>query len=442
MTEHLSNHPVFTSLDVSRHEAQLQLVQNFYDGVDKAKLSLVQYTRESDDSFAKRQSMASLSNYVKRAVDSITNIIYRKPIDTSEIESSILSPFIDTIDYQNNLTNFAKQLTSNAIKDGFTLLLVEKEVYDETVMTKADEAMRRPYFVNIQRKDIRNWKKDAQGNYEMITYDESYISEQNQYSQVVAIQQRTYFNNGTVEVWRSSKNKSVYLFETYQTGLNYIPMVRIGNSDIPPIYDLAKINANHLNLTSERRNYARVAAAPIPLMFMPDNNDGKVVTVGVNDGVTFSAPRTDAGMEWLELKGTNDQILEKMIKEDEIVMRSYLAELISDNTEKTATEVGLANTDNEAKLGHYAEITETGINKAFVYMAEYQGVQIFDAKIYINRDFYDKKLTPQEVDSYKAMYAEGIISYEMLIDLLINGEVIEPMDDTAKELEKARLSNQ
>jgi hypothetical protein len=437
--EKLLNNPVYTSDLVTRHEAQLQLVNDFFDGVDTANNHLKAYEVESKESFQTRLELSALNNYVKRAVDSTTNIIYRKPIDMSELEGSVFAPYLDKIDFENNLTYFARQITTNAMRDGFTLLLVEKAPYDENVQSKADTDKARPYFVNIERNRVRNWKVNARGDYEMITYDESYIAEQNEYSQVVAIQQRTYFSDGRVEIWRSHKGKEPELIDTIKTGFNYIPIIKVGNGDIPPLYDLAKINKRHMNQDSSAHNYVRACGSPFTQAFMLSSDGGKLI-VGAMNGIGFSAPKNEAGIEWVELSGKNFEIIETVIKRDEVTMRSYLAELISDNTEKTATEVGIANTDNESKLGYYAEITEDAINKAFIFMADYQDIPNFEAKVYLNKDFFDKTLTDAQVREYKGLFVDGVISWEKLMELLINGEVLEPMDEEALQIEKARVS--
>ena len=431
-------HPVYTSLEVQSYQSQLEMVNDFYLGIDEAAEYLIQYTREDTDTFKKRLRMATLDNYVRRAVVSIRDIIFRKPINTSAVETTSFGDYLNKIDLQNNLTDFAKQLTINAAKDGFTFLLVEKEPYED-VATQADALTKRPYFVNITRDRVRNWLVDEFGTFEMITIDESYVESAGLYSRKIAIQQRVYFNDGRVEIWRT-KGKKYFKHQEIQTGLDFIPIVKIGRDDLPPFYDLAKLNANHMNLISEQRNYARIAAAPIPVMYMPDNNEGKVVTVGVSDGISFSGPKRDAGFEWMELKGTNNTVLNELIDRDEANMRTYLSELLSTDTVKTAKEVGVLNTGNESRLGHYAEIVESGLNEGFRLMAIYQGDTSYDAQIGINRDYFDKRLTDAEVTAYKAMYAENVISWETLMQLLIDGEILPPMTEEEIATEKARLS--
>ena len=426
--------PIFTSEEVLAHYAQVALVNDFYNGIDTANKHLKRYEVESTESYNTRIELSALNNYTKRAVNSIRDMITRKPIDDSELQSSVLSPFIETIDFSDNLVSFVNQLIINAAKDGFTFILVDKSPYDETIETKADESGLRPYLVNITRSQVKNWKLNANGTYKVFTFDEFYTVE-NRYSSISKVQQRVYLEDGTIEIWRGKK-----LYETIENGLGYIPIIKIGIDDIPPFYDLAKINKRHFNQDSSGANYVRACGSPFTQAFMMSNQSG-AIKVGAMNGISFNESKSDAGIEWVELSGKNFEIIETVIKRDEETMRMYLAEIISNDTQKTATEVGMMNAGNESKLSYYAEIVEAGINKALTYMADYQGVANFDAKIYISRDFYNKTLTDAQIREYKGLFVDGVISWEKLTQLLIDGEVLSAMSDNEMITEKARLSD-
>ncbi len=426
--------PIFTSEEVLAHSAQITLVNDFYNGIDTANKHLKRYEVESTESYNTRLELSALNNYTKRAVNSIRDMITRKPIDYSEITSSILSEYVESIDYSNNLTFFANQIITNTAKDGFTYVLVDKSAYDETIQTKADEAKVRPYLVNITRAQVRNYKLNVDGTFKMITIDEYYTVE-DRYSSTSKIQQRVFFEDGTVEIWRNEK-----LSETLQSGLNFIPIVKIGSDEIPPFYDLAKINKRHFNQDSSGANYVRACGSPFTQAFMMSNQSG-AIKVGAMNGISFNESKSDAGIEWVELSGKNFEIIETVIKRDEETMRMYLAEIISNDTQKTATEVGMMNAGNESKLSYYAEIVEAGINKALEYMAIFQGVDNFDAKVYLSRDFYNKTLTDAQIREYKGLFVDGVISWEKLTQLLIDGEVLSAMSDDEMITEKARLSD-
>ena len=426
----MKNNPNFISNEVAIHQSQLKLINSLYDGFDTAKDYIIQYTKESDKAFATRKELSRFSNYIRDAVTTTSNMVLRKPTDFSEILSSPLGVFLDTIDLKNKTDIFLSNLINNIAKDGYTYLLVEKQDYND-VVNGADETSKRPYLVNIQRSIVRNFKQNLDGSFRQFTFDEPYTIDEG-YEEVTKVQQRCYLEDGTVEIWRDDK-----LFQQVQNGLRYIPVIKIGIEDISRFYDLAVINRNHLNLKSEQRYYARICASPIPTTNML-NKDGDI-TIGVTDGINFDSPTSEASFQWVELSGKSNEILENLILKDEDDMKKFILSLTDGSNERTAKEVSLLNINNESTLNFYAGIVEDGLNKAFEIMAEYQGIKGFKAKCKVNRDFIDNRLTPEEISQYKDLYINGVISHDIFLNLLINGEILPFMDDSEIETMKVNL---
>lgn len=427
------NNPNFDSQEVLDYRHQLELTNSFYNGFDASTNYIIPFFNEDKDSFATRLKLARLTNYVRDAVETVKNMVLRKPTKYDELIDSALSQFLETIDMKNNIDTFSKEVLMNLAKDGYTYILVEKESY-ENVVSGADEINKRPYFINIKRGDVRNFKVNDDGSFRQFTYNESYTIEDG-YTEKLLVQQRCYLADGTVEIWRDGA-----LFSTMQNGLGFIPIIKLGNDDISRFYDLAVINRNHLNLKSEQRNYARIASAPIPITYLLNSED-TVKTIGVSNGINFDSTKSESGFEWVELGGSNNSILESLIAKDENDMQKYLVSLVSNDIQRTAKEVSLLNANNEATLNHYATILEDGLNKAFYIMALYQGINNFEAKLYINKDFIDNKLDATELNSYKEMYINNIIDWDTYINILITGEVLEPMSDADIAKMKTNLVN-
>lgn len=424
------NNPNFDSQEVLTFRPQLMLVNDFYNGFDTSLNHIIAYTKENNKNFEARKRLASLFNYTKEAITTVRNMIFRKPSDLTFLENSIFKDIIKTIDFNQNLESFMQNLVVNVARDGYSFIVVEKQDYSD-VYSGADETNKRPYLINVPRLNVKNFKVNQNGQFTVFTYNETYAID-DKYSQEVKVQQRCYLEDGTVELWRDNA-----LYDTYQNGLGYIPIIKVGRDDISPFYDLAVINRNHLNLKSEQRNYARIAAAPIPVTYMLDNGSGEVQTIGVNDGINFNSPKNEAGFEWVELSGQNNSILESLIKKDEEQMNKYLFALVETSVVKTAKEASLINVGNESALNHYASIVEDAINKAFKIMGEYQGIKNFEADVKINRDFINNMIDSQMVAQYLGLYTQGVISWRKLIDILISGETLPPMTD--KEIESMQV---
>jgi hypothetical protein len=120
-------------------------------------------------------------------------------------------------------------------------------------------------------------------------------------------------------------------------------------------------------------------------------------------------------------------------------MKNYIAAITDGAGNKTAKEIGLLNSNNESMLNDYATYLENGFNRALGIMADYQGLTNFEAMILINRDFVSEGMTDAQIREYKELYIQGVISWRVLIDALIEGEVLKPMGEKEIEIMKEEL---
>ena len=399
----------------------LQLCDDVYNGSVTASKYLQKYTRESDTKFKERQNNCTLDNFVKRTVDSIVNIIFRKPLT---IEDNV--PIYETIDLKNDLNTFAKNITKAIVKDGYTFILVDAPKVDG-VRSKLDELRLgiRPYFVQVDRKNVVNWRE---GEWVIIR---EYYSEYNGFKEVIKEQFRVFYANGVVEIYRDGS-----LVEQIRTAINTIPIIKVGVDDIPMIYDQAKLNVLLMNRNCELDNYIRIASAPIPVTYMM-SDDSRVITVGVNDGINFDAPKNEAGFEWVGLEAKNTQAIRERIESYETQMLNIAVTFATSNKVKTATQVEKEATEDESKLANIAQLVEVGINNAIELLGLYDSTYKNLKPIEVNRDYDSNKLTPEDVAQNLQLYREGVISLDTLWDLLEKGEVLTIED---REREKAGIN--
>jgi len=423
-----------------KHSNQIARVKDVFEGIDTAKRYLQQYNQEDDPDYRDRMNIATLDNFVFRTVDDMKNIIFRKPLDESGITNNEIKTYLKTIDFTNNINEFSKLILTNRIRDGHTFILVDSVSYDpEKVKTKAEQdALNiRPYFVNILRENILSWKKDKFGKYIMIVIKETYEVEDD-YSVDTKEQIKIWKNDGTVEIWRDGEKFG----EVIETNLKEIPIVKVGDDNIPPLYDLAKINITHMNRDSEVSNYSRVGGAAFLAVF-GDLDDGDAPkTLGINKGLKFR-DKTTSDVKWIEMEGTNYEMLKDRILYHEDQMDRISVSFTTEQSNKTATQVNKESMVGESKATDYATELEDSINLAISLLNIYKtdGQASTDNLIEVNKDFDSSILTPEMVVSYRLDYTSGIISYEKLIEYLVAGEYFKEMTKQEMNEEKTRLMN-
>ena len=430
--------PNYESPQYIAHKNQVSLVNNFYCGVDTAKQYLSQFPREETTKFQERQSRATLDNNVLKTTETVANIIFRKDLDLKGITNATVKTWTDKIDFKQDLNSFSKEVLKNRIRDGITFVLVDSPSFDEEIVTSqlvAQEQNIRPYFVNILRKNVINWKMNKFNEYERFTIKEFYTHTVDKYTEEEREQIKVWFDDGTVEVWRDDE-----LFQSFNTGINRVPFVQIGNDLIPPLYDQAKINNVHFDMNSQYDNYVEVGAAPFLAVYAFQEQQGAAKTLGINDGLSFS-DKTQGGVEWIEMSGDNAKIIADRIAQHELSMLSIAITFATSSNVKTATQVETEKTEDESKLVNYAVELEDGINKALEMLQLYETVSLGKNIIVVNKDFNANVITPEQANSYLSLYTQNVISLERLWDLLEKGEYLPIMEEKDRTTEKVLIND-
>lgn len=416
----------------------VELVNDVFVGTKRATKHLDQFEREETPDFEKRQKNATIDNYVFRTADSIKNIIFRKPIDLSNVTNKELLKWLEEdIDNKgNSIDKFAKKLCINAARDGFTYILVDSPIIrEDEIVTKRDEKLYgiKPYFVNILRNDLFYFETDSLGKYKVIVFNESYKVKSGLFGLETKVQQKAIFNDGRVMVFRDNA-----IVEDFTREVKEITLVKVCDSDIPPLLDMAKLNIQQMNRKSEKANYVRLGACPFPLVYGQLSNDG-VKTLSISRGLQFNN-KQESGFEWAEMSGRNHAIIKEEIESLNLEMENISVSFATELNVKTATQVEKDSLESESKLTDYASSIEEGINKAIEFMGLYRNN--FDTSnqfVNVNRDFSSNILSAEQFSILQQLRMNGDLSYDMLIDLLVKGEILNYMDEKQRETEKQRL---
>lgn len=424
------------------HQHQVKLCNDLFNGVDYAKQHLLQYSEEKAEDYKTRKDSANLDNFVFRTIDTMKNIVFRKDIDISGVTNSKMLTYLEKIDLSNNIDYFAKQVFENARKDGHTFILADSQAYDKEELTTQqmiDEAGIRPYLVNYKREDVINWQGNDINFADWVVIKECEVVDGENFTEDEKITYRVLYIDGTVRLYNVDKDKNVTYTEFMTTPKTYPILVKVGKSDIPEFYDMAKINVNHLNRNSELDNYVRIGGAPFLVVGGTMDNKG-ISTIAINQGMKFDDD--EFKVEWVEMSGANSEIIRNRIKDYEIAMMKQSVEFLTADSNLTATQVNKESTPKESKLKSQAREVEDGINLAIEKMGMLVVGGLGENIIIVNKDFDNTLITAEEAESYRQDYIQGIISLERLWMIYERGERLAPMTDQEKEAEKVKLKDQ
>ena len=417
-----------------RHMHQLELVNNIYDGIDSTTKYLFKFPQEQADTFRDRQERATLRNFVKRAVEAFTGMIFRKAIEHDGWGARTARSF-DTIDRHQDLRAFTKDITTKATIDGKTFILVDSP----------QDGSSEPYLVHVTRNQLINWRKDAAGNFTMIVIEEILSRPTGAFSTQYFQQWRHYDEEGTISIYeRIAGGKDIVKTATIPTDYVGIPLVEIEVDDIPILYDIAKLNVKHFNRLSHKDRYLTMAALPIPVIWGADIDDqGNTTTakpalvIGVDEAFIFSS-KEDGDFQWRELSGDSINLIEEDLNSiTEDITTGILRAADSANTvQKTATEVALLQAEASDRVSALAVATETGMTKALGILSEFNNeTPSKEAVFIVSKDFNAALAGTDGQRLLFESYMQGLVSIETYLQSLSDAELIS-MESTKKELEK------
>jgi len=428
-------HPEYT-----KYYDQIELVTDVFDGIDSAKVHLQKTFKETDDSYRQRQNLATLKNFVKRATEAFVGMIYRKPVSLIGFSDEMMDR-ANVIDRKSNMNKFSRELTTALVRDGKVFLFVDTPIGGGSA-----------YISIMNRQNVINWRKNADGLYTMLVYTEFVEVNAGEFGLDLIQQWRVVRDDGSVTIYREdADNQNYYIYEEIQTDFDYIPIVDIELDNIPPLYDIAKYSIKHMSRTSFKDKYLDMSAVPIPLIWDSsggdDNIDGTkpAYVIGVDEAFVFTGTKDESDFQWRELTGSSIDALQNdlaVIEED--ITSGVIRAAQSDNTTmKTATQSFYEAAESSNRVTVIANAVEIGLNKAMSMVADAMNETLDDtARVIVNKDF---NAITQNTDNLRLLwevYLGGALSVETFLNSLESFEVIDigSVDSEIKRIEKDKFT--
>ena len=413
----------FIHPDYVAHSYQVQVTRDVFEGVDKVKRYLYKLQRESDKSLEIRQNNITLKNFVKRATEAFTGMIFRKNVDVIGF-SDRLNAIANKIDKKKSINMFARELAIDLIVDGAVFIGVDSDTYGEED----------PYLISYKRNQVINWRKDVNGMYTLLVIKEYVPVESGEFGTEVVEQYRVFKDDGNVDIYRTELLGGTASFHhTIETEFEYIPIVDVVLNETPVLYDIAKLTLKHTNRTSIKDKYLDMCATPIPIVWSPDSHSDSdptkpIYVIGADEGFVFNGTKDECDFEWRELSGTSIEKLQEDLSviEEDIVTGIIRASVSENAVEKTATQMYYESSEAANRVIVIANELEYGLNKAFRMLAEIANEEVdSEARVIINKDFNAIMGGSDAVRLLWEVYLGGALSTETFLDSLAKNEIID-----------------
>lgn len=237
---------------------------------------------ESKVAYDERLDRATLLNYTRFTVNSLTGKAFRDPPMLAEDSQPELESFVDDVDGSGTgMEVFARRWFQSSLGKALCHVLVDAtrppEREDGLPRTKADDAREgvRPFWMLIAPENVIFAHADMIDGRELYTHVRirEEAVEMDGFAEVTkehirVLEPGYYWLYEKVQTRKNAKPKWV-LIEEGETGLDFIPLVtfyteRDGTSEgMPPLLDLAHLNVAHFQSSSDQRNILTVARFPI-----------------------------------------------------------------------------------------------------------------------------------------------------------------------------------
>ena len=229
--------------------------------------------------------------------------------------------------------------------------------------------------------------------------------------------------------------------------LDYIPFVFCGsvnNSpdfDEMPLWSIVDISNGHYQNSAD---YEDILGFMLPTPWMNGVTDSFKETMYPDGFVQFGSgamivapPDGQVGL----LQASANQMHQEAMKHKEEQLVMLGARLImGGSAQETAEAVKIKFSSENSVLDNLVGNATDAIRQCLEWCSEFMGVE-GDIEYKLNREFWDSKMSEGMVKEYKDSFIQGIVSWETLMQTLINGGVYPTLTPDDLELEKERLSN-
>ncbi len=407
---------------------------------------LPKWPNETSESYKKRLGTSTLYPALKRTVSILAAKPFSKALKLSDDVPSKIADWSDNIDLQGrNLQSFASDVFQSCMSHGISGVLVD---YPQAigVKTVADEKQLgvRPYFVHYEHNSILGFRSEKLNGVEVLTQlrlKEMALEPDGEFGEK-SIEQVRVLYPGSWEIWRKNeKDGKWFRFDFGETSLKAIPFVPFyglrtgffkGES---PLLELAHLNVEHYQGSSDQRTILHVARVPI-LTIVGADADTKI-EVGSASAINLPL---NASMSFVEHSGAAIEAGRQSLIDLEERMRQTGAELLVIRPGNvTATQVFGDNEANKCDLQRITENFEDALDQCLQYMADWIGERD-GGSVELFKDFGVSNLSDASSQLLLSANTAGKISDVTFINELKRRNVLS--QDIKAEEEQQRVSDQ
>jgi hypothetical protein len=379
-----SDNPGTRTPEAAFMAAERTLIATLMAGTDAMRKAgqalLPKAPAESIDAYNYRLAVSVLYNGMRRTVETLAGKPLAEPLAFGDTVPQQLQDWCGDVDLQGrDLHAFAHAVFVQAIADGISHILVE---YPTTAIgaTLAEKKLTgaRPYFLHLKHDSILGWKSERIAGVETLTelrFMETVTEPKGRWL-VEQVEQIRVLMRDAWETYRKDKDGNWALHDKGAVTLGAIPLSTVYTDRCgymqarPPLLDLAHLNVEHWQSSSDQSNILHIAR--VPILFASGFAEGKLV-LGANSAVSNDDPT--ATLQYVEHTGAAIEAGRLSIKDIEERMSLMGAQLLVKKPgTRTATEKAIDTAEANSALSLMARNLEDSLEYALQFMADWEGI--------------------------------------------------------------------
>ena len=392
---------------------------------------LPQFPREADESYDVRLSKAVLSPFYKRLELLLAGMLTRKPVRLTDVSDQVTEQLFDVDLQGNDLQTWLFNTARVALRYGHVGVLVDAPRAGENG---------RPYWITISPRELLGWRTeiiDGKQRLTMLRIAETVTVPDGKYGEKDVERVRV-LTPGAYEIHEKDEKGDYKIVDEGRTSLSEIPFAvayanRTGVMEsIPPLDDIAELNLQHYQVSSDLSNILSVSAIPLLAIYgFPQS--AEEISAGASEALAL--PET-ARSEYIEPSGNSFDAQFKQLEqiENKINGLGLAAVLGAKLVGESAEAKRIDRSQGDSTMMVIAQQMQDLIDNCLRFHAEYLQQPVAGSS-QVNRDFMGQRLEPQEIQALLQLYTAGTITQDTLLNELANGDVLSEDFDIEEEVE-------
>lgn len=362
---------------------------------------------ESAESYRRRLARSFLTNYTDKTAKNLSSKPFTRPIVVkSERYQELADEYVKAVDGKGtSLTGLSSTVFEDALWNGSSFIAVDCAVQGD-----------RPYAYHLSGDHILGYRLDEDDRLTEIRIQERAIVTDGDWGEKEVCRVRVFKREGENVTWSLYDEDGTALVVDQAFALKEIPVVPVHSSAVvasgelfahPPLKDLAFMNIQHFQESSDQSNILRIAR--VPVLFASGVADDASIAIGSEYAIKGEA---GADLRYVEHSGAAIGAGRDSLKDLEAKMQSYGSDMLENNgAVETATGRALRAGETNNRIAMIALNLASAVEKVLGWIAYFNKIAEPDFHVDINTE-YGINSAPEELTALANARTMGDLSQE------------------------------